>query len=131
MDKVKILVVDDEQHVLQSIADVLYEYNVTLELAPLRAIEKIRSTNFDIIITDYKMPIINGIEFLEVVKDEYKNKRYVGIFCTAHGTTYLFENEQQTGLFQFYLEKPFTTESIQKVMTQAFNLLKKECVDEK
>jgi CheY-like chemotaxis protein len=131
MDKLKILVVDDEKHILQSIADELYEYDVTLESAPLQAIEKIRGTHFDIIITDYRMPIVNGIEFLEVVKDEYKNKRYVGIFCTAHGTTYLFRNEQQTGLFQFFLEKPFTPGSLQKVMTQAVYLLQKECVNDK
>jgi CheY-like chemotaxis protein len=123
MDKTKILVVDDEHHVLQLIADVLHEYDVTLEPASLRAIEKIRDMDFDIIITDYRMPMVNGIEFLEVIKDEYKNKRYAGILCTAYGTTYLFEHEQQAGLFQFYLEKPMKPESIQNVITQAFNFL--------
>jgi CheY-like chemotaxis protein len=129
MDKTKILVVDDEKHVLQCFAEVLYEYDITLESAPLQAIEKIRSTHFDIIIADFIMPTVNGIEFLEVVKDEYKNKRCVSILCTAYGTTYLFESDQEEGLFQFFLEKPFTPESIQKVMTQAFDLLKKECVN--
>lgn len=131
MDKTKILVVDDEKHILQKYADILQELDITLESSPLQAIELMRNITFNIIIADYIMPTVNGIEFLEVVKDEYKNKRYVSIFCTAHGTTYLFEDAQETGLFQFYLEKPFTTESIQKVMAQAFDLLKKECVNDK
>lgn len=67
MDKTKILVVDDEKHVLQIYTDILQEHDITLEFSPPQAIELIQSKAFDIIIADYIMPTMNGIEFLEVV----------------------------------------------------------------
>jgi len=127
MKKLRILAVDDEKNVLYLIANTLQEYDVTEETSPLQAIELMQRHSFDIIITDYYMPTINGIELLEAANELHKNKRYVSILCTAYGTTYLFEHEQENGLFQLFLEKPFTRETLHKAITEAVILLEKVC----
>ena len=71
MDKTKILVVDDEKHILQIYADILHEHAITLEFSPLQAIALMQSKAFDIIIADYIMPTMNGIKFLGVVKPTF------------------------------------------------------------
>lgn len=131
MDKTKILIVDDEKYVLQIYAHILQEHDITLESYPLQAIELIQNKVFDIIIADYIMPVMNGIKFLETVRDYYKHRHYVSVLCTAHGTTYLFESDQQKGLFQFFLEKAFTPVSLEKVITQTIDVLQKACAHEK
>jgi CheY-like chemotaxis protein len=105
--------------VLSRITNVLLEYDVVGEISPMAAVQLLEKQHFDIIITDYNMPAVKGIELLEEAQKIYKEKPYVGILCTAYGTTYLFEDEKEEGLFQFFLEKPFTTETLMKVVTRA------------
>jgi CheY-like chemotaxis protein len=129
MNKLKILAVDDEINLLYCIANVLREYDVVYETLPLTAVQLLEEQHFDIIITDYQMPKVNGIQVLEEAKELYEGKPYVGILCTAHGTTYIFENEKKAGLFHFFLEKPFTTETLTKVVARAVTQLKKVCAN--
>ena len=124
MNKLKILAVDDEINLLYCIANVLREYDVVYETLPMTAVQLLEEQHFDIIITDYHMPKVNGIELLEEAEKYSKNKRYTAILCTAHGTTYLFKDQKEEGLFQFFLEKPFTTETLAKVVTRAVTQLK-------
>ena len=134
MNTLKILAVDDEKNVLDMIAADFRDhqhYITTCETSAIEAIELAKENNFDIIMTDYQMPTVNGIELLEVVQELYENRCYVSILCTAHGTTYLFESELQDGLFQFFLEKPFTRETLQKAITKAVTLLEKKRSSEK
>jgi CheY-like chemotaxis protein len=127
MNKLKILAVDDEINILYCIASVLREYDVVYETLPMTAVQLLEEQHFDIIIADYQMPKVNGIELLEEAKKYSKNKQYTAIFCTAHGTTYLFKDEKEEGLFQFFLEKPFTTETLTKVVARAVTQLNKVC----
>ena len=76
MNELKILVVDDEETVLFNIKYALKEYNVVIESSPIEAVRLIEHTHFDIILTDYYMPMMNGIELLEEVKEIYKKKPY-------------------------------------------------------
>ena len=68
--KPKILIVDDEEIVRDFISEVL----IRMGYAPLtadcgkRALEYLQAGEFDIVITDFKMPGINGIEVLRQVK---------------------------------------------------------------
>ena len=96
MEKLKILVVDDEKNVLNIIKELLQDdYNITTETSSLKAAELIEQEKFDIYIIDYQMfsSELNGIELLEVIRDEYSKKEYMAILCTAAGTTYLFKQE--------------------------------------
>ncbi len=62
----KILLVDDEQNVLNALRRELQgAYTIEAISNPLDALERSRDTPFDLVIADYKMPEMNGIEFLK------------------------------------------------------------------
>ncbi|RKY41769.1 MAG: sigma-54-dependent Fis family transcriptional regulator [Candidatus Makaraimicrobium thalassicum] len=70
-DKAKILLVDDNEDMCESLTDVITmdsAYNVSHTTNPLRALEMIRTGEFSLIIIDYKMPTMNGIELLKRIK---------------------------------------------------------------
>lgn len=62
----KILLVDDEQSVLNALRRELRDYyEIEAFHNPAAAIERCRNTQFDLVVADYQMPHMNGIEFLE------------------------------------------------------------------
>ncbi len=62
----KILLVDDEQNVLNALQRELRDlYEIETFDNPVAALEHSRNTHFDLVIADYKMPDMNGIEFLK------------------------------------------------------------------
>ena len=68
----KILIVDDDQGMREFMEIMLTKegYDVTSSGEPVKAIDLCRKTAFDLVITDLKMPKINGIEFLKTIKDQ-------------------------------------------------------------
>ena len=69
-DKV-ILVVDDETDMLRLLARIITEetaYEVVAESDPLKALERFQRAPFELVITDLKMPKMDGIRVLEAVK---------------------------------------------------------------
>ncbi len=65
--KIKILIVEDEQAIRESLQMVLEDEGYIVETAAdgLAALNKIQSQNFDLVITDIKMPQMDGMELLE------------------------------------------------------------------
>ncbi|MFA6014560.1 MAG: response regulator [Gallionellaceae bacterium] len=62
----KVLLVDDEQNVLNALRRELREYfEIETFDNPLMALEHCRHEQFDLVVADYKMPEMNGIEFLK------------------------------------------------------------------
>lgn len=60
-----ILIVDDEQNVLNALRRELQgEFLVETFSSPVEALQHSRQTQFDLVIADYKMPEMNGVEFL-------------------------------------------------------------------
>lgn len=64
----RVLVVDDEVDILDSVQSLIESatenVEVTTAVSGPAALEKMASTSFDLIVTDYKMPEMNGLEFL-------------------------------------------------------------------
>lgn len=62
----RILIVDDEQNVLNALRRELHgEYEIEAFDKPVEALERAQQAHFDLVIADYQMPVINGIEFLK------------------------------------------------------------------
>ena len=82
--KRKILVIDDEQGVIDSLNVYLRKegYIVEGETNPLLGIEKVRNNNYDILILDYIMMPINGDKVIEEIR-KFNKDIYI-IILTGH-----------------------------------------------
>ncbi len=112
MDRpVKILIVDDEVNLLQSLSDVLKKkgYSVATARNGLEALEKLKERYFNIAIIDIKMPKMGGIELLEVMKERYPQTLVV--ILTGYGTIQNAVEAMKKGAYS-YLIKPFSPDEI-------------------
>src|SRR5271169_881092 len=82
----RILVVDDEQLIRESIAFILKKEGFTVAEAPNGAVayEKIQSESFDLVISDIEMPVMNGIDLLDRVMQ--LNPQSLFVIITAYGS---------------------------------------------
>ncbi len=85
----KILVIDDDELVLKSVDKVLKRegYEITLAQNAQEAIEKAQKEQFDIIISDIRMPGKNGVETIREIRnlfDKEVRKNIPIIFITAY-----------------------------------------------
>jgi len=62
--KAKILLVDDESNVLRAISRLLREYDITALTSAEEALMTAKEVKFDLVISDYRMPGMNGVQFL-------------------------------------------------------------------
>jgi two-component system response regulator PilR (NtrC family) len=123
----KIMVLDDDQGMREFMEIMLVKegYDVTSVGEPAKAIELCRKTAFDLVITDLKMPKINGIEFLKTIKDQRPETVVILITAYASGETAI--DAMKEGAYD-YLEKGGSIEDLKKVVRSA--LLKKGLIIE-
>lgn len=108
---VKILIVDDEINLLQSLSDVLKRkgYSVATARNGLEALGKLKERYFNIAIVDLKMPKMGGIELLEMIKERYPQTLVV--ILTGYGTIKNAVDAIKKGAYS-YLIKPFRPDEI-------------------
>jgi two-component system NtrC family response regulator len=106
-----ILIVDDEKNYLLVLSAVLEEegYEVLTALSGPEALETQKSSDVDLVLTDMKMPGMDGIELLERIK-VYDPDLPV-IMMTAHGTVDKAVEAMQKGAYSYIL-KPFENERL-------------------
>ncbi|MBI5578341.1 MAG: sigma-54-dependent Fis family transcriptional regulator [Deltaproteobacteria bacterium] len=106
-----ILVVDDEKNYLLVLSAVLEEEGYEVLTAPggFEALEIHKASDIDLVLTDMKMPGIDGIEILERIK-AYDPDLPV-IMMTAHGTVDKAVEAMQKGAYTYVL-KPFDNERL-------------------
>lgn len=117
----QVLVVDDEISILKSVKQLLEEKGLLVSLASNgeEALKKIESEHFNIVITDYYMPIMNGKELLKVIKERFPSILVIVIsgFCTVEDRLdFLFK-----GAFGC-IKKPFKISEIDSVINTAIKL---------
>lgn len=124
----RILVVDDDQGMREFLEIMLTKegYDVTCTDGPAKAMNICRKVAFDLVITDLKMPKIDGIEFLKMIKDQYPETMVILVTAYASGETAV--NAMKEGAYD-YVEKGGSIEELKKVVHGA--LLKKGLINEK
>ncbi|MDQ1330514.1 MAG: two-component system, NtrC family, response regulator, partial [Thermodesulfobacteriota bacterium] len=106
-----ILIVDDEKNYPLILSAVLEEegYETLTANNGLAALDIIKNSDIDLVLTDMKMPLIDGIELLERIK--LTDPDLPVIMMTAHGTVEKAVEAMQKGAYNYIL-KPFDNERL-------------------
>ena len=114
----KILVVDDDQGMRELLEIMLTEegYQVNAVGDPRKALVQCRKESYDLIVTDLRMPKMNGIDFLRKVKDI--SPEMLIILITAYASAETAVTAMKEGAYD-YIEKDFSVEELKEVIRNA------------
>ena len=106
-----VLVVDDEKTVCNSCRKILTRdgYKVDVALSGEEALGKVKGNGFDLVITDWKMPKIDGLEMARKIKEEKPNTAV--IIITGYPSVDSSIQAIRSGIAD-YVPKPFTPEEL-------------------
>ncbi len=115
-----ILVVDDEPQMLIALSAILSRkgYRVTTTASSREALEILREKHYDLVISDLRMPNLDGIELLKRVRS--LNSGSAVILLTAFGTVPNAVEAMKLGALD-YLVKPFSSEELERVVEAALS----------
>ena len=104
-----ILIVDDEKNYPLILSSVLEDegFETLTANSGQAALEILKTSDVDLVLTDMKMPVMNGIQLLEKIKA--KDPDLPVIMMTAHGTVEKAVDARQRGAYNYVL-KPFDNE---------------------
>lgn len=107
----RILVLDDEENYAEMLQDLLREnsYRVDMATRPERALAQLEEIPYDLVISDYKMPVMDGADFLKKSRELYPNLPFIlvsGLMNTPElvkvanmGVTLVIEKPLDTEVF--------------------------------
>ena len=108
----KVLIVDDVDYIRKSIGRVLEDNNFICDMCEngQKAIEKLHTGDYGLIITDIMMPDMDGFEFLDFIRTQQEPKCNVPVLAISGGsktinsdTALKIIEEKSNGI----LQKPF------------------------
>ena len=104
----KVLVADDESTLRMLIVDSIEDMDLEIDEARdgIESLEKIQSTEYDLIILDYMMPGMTGVEVLEQLSREKKDRAVI-LMLTAKAQERDKELAKKAGVDHF-MTKPFS-----------------------
>jgi two-component system nitrogen regulation response regulator NtrX len=117
--KINLLMVDDEKDLLQSLSKMLKnrDFEITTATDGKQAIKVAKKGKFDLAILDMKMPGMNGIELLKILKKKHKFLEI--IILTGYGGIDSAFEASKLGAYD-YLEKPINLEKLLEVLGEAY-----------
>lgn len=120
-DKINILVVDDDVHVLKTLKAIITEFGMVPLLAENvpEALKLLQKQSIELILTDLIMPEIDGLEFLDIVKREYPSIPIAVL--SAYGIIANTVSALTKGAYSF-ITKPFSLEDIKAVIDKGLRL---------
>ena len=127
----RILVIDDEVDMLSLIRLILTEktdYEIITTNNPLEVSNLLNEKKFDVIVTDLKMPIMDGMDVVDAIRKQ--DALVPIIIITAYGSVESAEEAVKKGAFD-YITKPFRQEQLLISLKRALEwyALKKEYLE--
>ncbi|HOJ15135.1 MAG TPA: response regulator, partial [Deltaproteobacteria bacterium] len=118
-ERKRVLLVDDEEVFLEQLKEALENSRLDLEIETasdgLEALQKIEARRHDIVITDLKMPRMDGHALLREIHSRFPTT-YV-VVVTAFGSVSAAVEAMKYGAYDF-LEKPFNMETLEISITK-------------
>ncbi len=117
--QIKLLMVDDEENFLSTTAKRLgrRDFDVTTATEGNQAIKAAKKGKFDLAILDLRMPGMDGMELLQILKKKHK---YLEVtILTGYASIDSAVEATKLGAFS-YLEKPYNFEKLLEVLKEAY-----------
>jgi response regulator RpfG family c-di-GMP phosphodiesterase len=120
--KINLLYVDDEFINLQLFGlNLRRNYTIITADSGAKALEILKNNpEIDIVISDMKMPQMNGLEFIKIAKE--KHSKIKCFILTGYDVTNEIQNAIKTGIILKYFRKPFNIPEIVESIDQTINL---------
>jgi NtrC-family two-component system response regulator AlgB len=117
----RLLIVDDEKNIRANLASFFQSLGHEAETAESgrQARTMIEAASFDLVLTDFRMAEMNGLELLTEIKK--RRPETLVILMTAYGTVENAVAAMKAGAFD-YVTKPFSLEQIQHLAERALQL---------
>lgn len=114
----KILLVDDEPNLLESfVRQLRRQFDLAVTTKPARALEMIRDEPFAVVVADYRMPVMDGIELLAKIR--VLSPKTVRIMLTGNADQGLAVEAINNGRIFRFLNKPCSTENLIAALNDA------------
>ena len=117
LKEMKILLIDDDEWIRDSLT--LFFENEGCRLVALETAEEgidaLKNKSYDIIIADYRLPGIDGLEFFRHLQKSHPN--VIKILITAYGSKGVVSEASKLGIHDF-IDKPFTSETIENSLSR-------------
>lgn len=125
MHRMRVLIVDDNQHMVNIVKTILRGFGIKEFFDakdPSDALDLLRSTQIDLIITDYAMEPMDGFEFVRFLRksDQSPNKFIPVIMLTAYSERSRVEGARDAGVNEF-CTKPVTAMELYKKVRAIIN----------
>lgn len=115
---IRIAVIDDEPLVLRNLQRKISKsgYQVETFQNPQKAINRMKIAPFDVIVTDLRMPEMDGMQVLAKTRENYPKTEV--IIITGYASIESAVEAVKQGAF-YYIEKPFTPEQVMLILNRA------------
>ena len=119
----KILITDDDGDLRELLEEAVRSWGYIVDVARdgEDALRKIRKERFDVVISDLMMPVMDGLELLERVKE--LDKDILVIIVTGYATIDTAVKAIESGAYD-YITKPFRLDELMVVLKNACERLK-------
>jgi DNA-binding NtrC family response regulator len=126
----KILIADDEKAITAGLGAILGDEGYGIEIAEdgQKALDRLASERFGVVLADLKMPKLDGIALLKSIRERKIQTEFIMI--TGQGSTELAIEAIKQGAVD-YIEKPLNTERLNKLKAQIPKLLDQFAIQEK
>lgn len=113
--KAKILIVDDDEDMLETLSDILEEkgYRIATARTGKKAIKKAKEQFFNVALIDIQLPDVEGIEVLRTFRE--KHPTVMNIMITGHATLQSAVEALNLGAYA-YIMKPIHPDKLDKMI---------------
>jgi len=115
----KVLIVDDIFTNRLLLAEVLRSLDIDFDQVEngREAINAFEKTNYDLILMDIEMPVMNGLETTKYIREEmpHPKNRVMIVALTAHNPQLFFDDFQDVG-FDKLLTKPYSLDKLSELL---------------
>lgn len=111
----RILIIDDDEELCEELSEILKEegFDTDCAFTPADGEHLLKANKYDILILDFKLPQMSGIDFLKKVEEEVKNKK-VFMISGSLSIKNLIDEQNLSHLVSGVFAKPFDINKLLK-----------------